>query len=779
MRALWGKAMQKQGSFGALLKRYRLAAGLSQEGLAERARLSTRAISDLERGVHGVPHADTLALLTSALALTDQQRSLLLAAARPEVALLVSSPPAASLPGFPLPPTRLIGREPEHAQALALLRRTETRLLTLTGPGGVGKTRLALELLQDLAPDFTDGVVFVGLAPIRDAALVPGIVAQALGIHEAASSSLAEQVQARLRNKHLLLLLDNVEQVPNCAGFLADLVAGCPRLVVLVTSRAPLRLRAEQELRLAPLRLEEAIMLFCERLQAARPGSAAPADEVAAICEQVDRLPLALELAAVHSKVLSLVQLRGRLIRRLALLRGGPRDLPARQQSMEDALAWSYELLRPAQQRCLRALSVFVGGWTLEGAEAVCWAEGETRPEEPLLTLAALVDASLVQTETLPDGALRFHLLEVMRDYALGQLQAAGEEELLQHRHALYFARLAEAAATHFGPVKAAQNAPFAQELLNARAAMQWAEEHQEAELGLRLIGFMQQWHLLGQISEAERWVERMLALDQRARAQGAPAAPLTLRIEKLCGLGHVLLGRGKLERAEAVSKEALALAEQSEDERGMSNAWANLGLIAQAAGRLDEVAAPFEQHVRHAHRSGDVGLKNQALVQLAEVARIQGDLDRARRLLEEALAMAQTLESSWDCARITTLLGHVAFQQQNYPLARARYRESLGLLRAFGSPTYIAWCLEGVAAVLGAEEQQVSATHLCAVAASLRTRAGTPLPPTEHEIFEQIVATAKATLGEAAFNAAWSVGAGITQEEAIDVALSVMGDSR
>src|SRR5260370_2733394 len=281
--------MKEHSSFGALLKRYRLAAGLSQEAVAARASLSACTISDRERCIHGTPRTDTLELLTGALSLSAQQRTLLLASARPEIADFVDVPARSPSPIFPLPPTRLIGREQERSRALLLLHRTETRLLTLMGPSGVGKTRLALQLVQDLAPDFTDGVVYIPLAPIRDAALVPGVVAQALGIREVASSSPTEHGQAFLQEKHVLLVLDNFEQVLDAASFVADVLATCPRLSVLVTSRTPLRLRAEQELLLAPLLLEAAVTLFFERVQAGRPGRDSAVSEVAAICEQVDR----------------------------------------------------------------------------------------------------------------------------------------------------------------------------------------------------------------------------------------------------------------------------------------------------------------------------------------------------------------------------------------------------------------------------------------------------------------------------------------------------------
>ena len=375
----------QQTSFGILLKRYRMAAGLTQEALAARAELSARTIADLERGINRLPRHETFELLMTALNVTSQQRALFLAMARPEMTAAATRTPSPSR--LPLPPTALIGREQEMTRALTKLRSDGVRLITLTGPAGIGKTRLALQVARGLEVYFAQGVVFISLAALRDVQLLPNVLALALGLHESHEEDISEQVTAFLREHHFLLALDNFEQMIEAAPFVANLLATCPHLSVLVTSRVPLRLRAEQILPLAPLSIEDAVALFQDRATAIQPGRHYASQEVAAICESLDRLPLAIELAAIHVKTLSFPMLYKRLTHRLAILRDGARDLPVRQQTMKDAIAWSYELLTPTQQQYFRALGVFVGGWTAEAAEAVCLAEGEKIPEEVFVHL--------------------------------------------------------------------------------------------------------------------------------------------------------------------------------------------------------------------------------------------------------------------------------------------------------------------------------------------------------------------------------------------------------
>ncbi len=773
--------MQQQSSFGALLKHYRLAAGLSQEALAARARLSARTISDLERGIHASPHTDTRRLLTDALSLTDQQRTLLLVSAHSADAC-VDTPPRSHMLDFPVPPTRLVGREPERSHTRELLRRATTRLFTLTGPSGVGKTRLALQLVQDIAPDFGDGVTFVALASIRDAARVPCTIAQALGIRESAKSSLAEQVQVFLRPKHFFLVLDNVEQVLDAASFVADLLANCPRLFILVTSRMPLHLRAEQEVQLAPLPLKDAVTLFCERARAVRPTHVYAVREVAAICEQVDRLPLAIELAAMHVKLLPLTELHKRLAHRLALLRDGARDLPKRQQTMEDAISWSYELLTEKQQRCFRTLGVFVGGWTLEAAEEVCQDRQTTTSETFLLILAALVDASLVQVEISEEGRERFGMLGLIREYALERLCAAREEALYRRRHAAYYAQRAETVMAYFGAEQGVRDShgALALELPNARAALEWAEETNEADLGLHLAGFSRLWHVRGQMSEAERWMERMLALDQRARERGEQTAPLPLRIAMLYGFGRTQVRHGRIQQiAEVYALEALHLARSMSDQNGMCNAYATLGMIAQANGKLDKAERAYAESDRLARLLEQGGLRSRAMSHLSDVVRMRGDLERAMVLLEEARAYASVSGMTWDIPIMTTMLGHLARQQQHYDQAKVYYREALVRFRIFSSPTYIAGCLEGYAAALSAEGHYTQATRMCAAATALREQIQAPLPQDQRAAFEQTVTTARAVLNQASFARQWNIGMALTQDEAIDNALSEVGEEK
>ncbi|CAA9576383.1 MAG: Transcriptional regulator, AfsR family, partial [uncultured Thermomicrobiales bacterium] len=445
-------------------------------------------------------------------------------------------PPLRSLAGrphnLPMQPTPFLGREREVAEVTGLLRRGEARLLTLAGPGGVGKTHLALAAAAELLDAFPDGAWFVDLAPLADPALVPTAVATALGLREAGGRPPADAAANHLRDKAALLVLDNWEHLLGAAPFVADLLAACPRLAVLATSRAPLRLRGEREHPVGPLALadpaadaaalagSEAVALFVERARAVKPGFALDetnAVAVAGIVRRLDGLPLAIELAAARVRVLAPPALLARLDRALPLLTSGPRDAPARQRTLRDAIAWSHGLLSPDERDLFRRLAVFVGGFTLEATEAVADLGGEL---DALGGLEGLAEDSLLRPAEGPGGEPRFTMLATVREFAREQLEASGEAAVAHGRHAAFFTVLAESAAPELtGPDQGAWLARLEAEHDNLRAALVWAEGH-EPESCLRLAGALWRfWYARGHLAEGLRRLEAAVA-----RADGRPA---------------------------------------------------------------------------------------------------------------------------------------------------------------------------------------------------------------------------------------------------------------
>jgi predicted ATPase/transcriptional regulator with XRE-family HTH domain len=681
-------------SFGPLLRLHRLRAGLTQEALAERAGLSTRGLQDLERGVRQSPRLETLRLLADALELDATERAGLIAAARPEVASAPAPGAAARarVVAPPLPPTSLVGREREVAAVCALLRRAEGRLVTISGPGGVGKTRLAQGVAAALAADFS-GVAWVELAPLRDPALAPGAVAHALGVPEGGERSATDALIAAIGERDLLLVLDNCEHVLPAMPAIGLLLAACPRLVVLATSRARLRLRGEREFPLGPLALPAvagadsvplaglagvaAVRLFVERAQAVQPEFAFTEDNasaVAAICRRLDGLPLALELAAAWAKMLPPAALLTRLEERLPLLAGGARDLPPRQRTMGDAIAWSHELLSPAEQRLFRRLAVFDGGFGLDAAEAVAGADGG-----PALVddVAALLDHSLLQRIEGPGGEPRFRMLETIREYGLERLAASGEGDPVRDAHAAYCLHLAESAEVGMqGTEQVRWLDRLEADHDNLRAALCWLPARGQVEEALRLAGavWFFRW-IRGYHAESRAQYETLLSLP-------AASERTVARAKALNGLGVTALSLGDRDLAVASHEEALAIGRMRGDETVEAFSLACLAAAVGDRARHDALAS---ESLALSRKRGDRWGIQMALGLLAFGALQRNDTSRAENLYGESLAIERGLGVRWPTALTLDSLGWLALECGDDRRARALFEEALTLMDEIG----------------------------------------------------------------------------------------------
>ena len=689
---------------------------------------------------------------------------------------LAPAPPASETTNLPAPPNPLIGRRCEREELVALLGRPDVRLVTITGAGGSGKTRLALEVGRDLVAAFADGSFFVPLSPIEDSALVLPTIARALDVGES-SQPMRDRLAEELRERHLLLLLDNFEHVPTAAADIADLLTVAPRLKILATSRTRLRLLGEHEYVLPPLAVpdlerlpardelerHESVALFLERARALRAGFAetdAALRAVAEICVRVDGLPLAVELAAARTKLLPPEAMLSRMDSRLELLTGGARDLPARQQTLRSTLDWSYRLLGESEQGLLAQLAVFAGGFTLDAADAVCG--GDASLEE----LQTLVDASLVILHGESGGNPRLGMLSTIREYALERLEADGGSATARRRHAAFFLDLAERAGRSLrGPEQTTWLARLEADRNNLRAALSWSLEHSDRELLPRLaLATWEFWWRHGYLREGRRWLE-----EARQRTEGERSVS---RVTVLRFAAEGAWRQGDYGPARALAEESVALSREVADPSALARSLNTLGLVLLANEDAVGARAAYEESLLHFRElEQDLGIAA-ALSNLADLALHEQDYPRARELCEESLRVSERVGDVDHLAACSFNLALAEIGEGRHEEAEPLLRKSLSLWRETDTRDGIASCLDGLAAVLVARGHAERAARLLGAAETLREEISAAMQPADGDMQARAAAGARAKLDASRFAAAWEEGRKLTLEQAFDEAL-------
>jgi len=728
---------------------------------------------------------------------------------------------------LPVPRTGFVGRKKEMAAAKELLLRQDARLVTVTGPGGIGKSRLAVEVAGSVVDQFPGGIHFVSLASISDPGLVASVIVQTLGIREAAGLSPLAMVQEYLRDSlrtSTLLLLDSFEHLMQAAPTVAELLAAGPNLKIMVTSRAALHVYGEHELPLSPLALPDspslselevlsqcpAVALFVQRAVAVKPDfelSRENATAITEICVRLDGLPLAIELAAARVKVLSPTSLRTRLKSRLQLLTGGARDLPERQQTLRAAIDWSYDLLSPAEQKLFRRLSVFAGGCNLEGAEAVCDAKGDL-DLELLDGMASMVDNSLLQQVGPSQGESRFVMLETIREYAAEKLAASEDEGLTKRAHAAYCLVLAEEAPSEPSSAEDLEWAErFALERDNLRAALDWLIKTGNADWGLRLgVALFRFWDMREYLAEGRDWLGKLLKLS-------GSAAPTNARTRALFAAGALAAEQGDYAYANTLHRESLEMARQLGDQRGAAVSLNALAVNAQEQGELSSARSLFEESLSLWRESQDQKAIARCLSNLAnvvksqgdyarasllyaeclsilqalgdragvawsmnsqgDVARDQGDFAVAQSLYEQGLAIFRELSDLWGIGATLTDLGNLAREQRDYRAAQSLYRDGMKAFQELDYKRGIARLLECFARSAAAQLDAERALRLAGAAAALRQNIGAPLAPAEQAKLEAALDPVRQALTNTASAAAWLEGWTLPVEKAIEEVLA------
>jgi predicted ATPase/DNA-binding CsgD family transcriptional regulator/transcriptional regulator with XRE-family HTH domain/tetratricopeptide (TPR) repeat protein len=805
-----------------LIRRHRLAAGWSQEMLAERSGLSARTISELERGTRSGPRAESIQMLADALSLSEEQKAELIFAARPELRALSSPPQRNGRPAtrqivpidfmLPVATRSLVGREREINELVSALQDSGCHLITLTGPGGVGKTRLALAVAEQVGTRGDFEVTLVSLASVTDPELVAPTIGQAFGLSDVDTQTLPERLAFVLTNRPVLLVLDNFEQLLPAGLLLSDLVNACPTLKLLVTSRVVLRLSTEREFSVAPLAvltpgaqldrngISPAVRLFLERASL-RESQLIPEElaTIEAICRRVDGLPLAIELAAARVRLLTPSELLSRMDRALPLLTGGPRDAPVRLQTMRGAIAWSFDTLSEHEQALMCALSVFSGGFTLAAAEAI---SPLPHVEDTLTALESLLDQSLIRRINTAGGQARFDMLEAIREFGLEQLASRGNEQDARERHAVWLiSRFTWPEPKYLGSDVVPPFA-FPDDQDNLRAALRWSlERHDVVNAAHLCLGLAPYWHHEGFLTEARETVASILDVSS--------ALPAPLRGALLGVAGKFALFQGDFQSARVLATEGLPLARSTGDARAIC--W-HLHHLGWAAVALDPPSAvePTEEMLRLHRDLQDGAATAQSLIHLAEaklylervdearahageahtlitsldppllpllasisffrgmLALEAGELDSAGSLVNEALRMRRAEGNKLQVLHSLRFLGAVALARGNSAEAARCFSEALDLSYLLGSEHCKCYCFAEVAAVC---EDAYAATTLLGAEAVLRGRLKLCNLPSERRLREQATARVAAALGDSRFGMAFDQGRLLSSADAYALA--------
>jgi non-specific serine/threonine protein kinase len=831
---------EKFTTFGELLRFLRRKANLTQRELSIAVGYSESQISRLEQNERAPEEATLAARFVTALYIEDEPEwiaRLLELGAVTHASETHAPQPIADAKrtphNLPIQLTSFIGREKEIAEIKKLLSLSSPvergaggeggiRLLTLTGPGGSGKTRLALQSASGLLDDFRDGVWLIELAPLAEPSLVPQTVANTLGLKEEPGRALLATLTDHLRGKKILLILDNCEHLIQASAELADaLLHACPNVHILATSREMLGIAGEHTLLVPSLSLPadiqglqdfgslseyEAVRLFVERAVTVMPDfilTNENASAIVQICQRLDGIPLALELAATRVKVLSVKQIAARLTDAFRLLTGGTRTALPRQQTLQAAMDWSYELLSEKEQCVFNRLSVFAGGWTLEAAEAVC-ADEEIESAEILNLLTQLVNKSLIIVERKQGAETRYRMLEIVRQYELMKLVANGEGDIVRRRHAEYYLVLAETD----GPTVTIRLDRMETELDNMRAALGWSQSVMEGgELGLRLAaGLRYFWFIRSYWVEARMWLEGAL---RHPQATGHSQEQANALME----LAGILREQGEYILAQTSLDEAVTLIQNLTDHSVHGWIFFNMGLLAREQGDVATALQKLQKSLAQFQKMGDkVGeavllvtlgevavmqddvvlatrLLNEglalnrevqntphigwALNHLGHVAQLQGEYERATRLHEESLLLFREIRENFGIAHAHQSIGETALAQGSAVIAATHLAEALGLFHDLGDRAGLSWCLAGLAGAATLNEEPERAAWLWAAAEALRQSIGARPTPAARKTHERLQDIVRKQLGEETFNAKWAEGQAASWEQAVDTALS------